>query len=100
MTDRANGMLEASIWRGRAAGAYVAYRVLRRADQTVLDAVTYVQRYLKPGLGYRFACRVGMCGSCAMTVNGRPRWTCRTRRDPIAWRDGLPCPGPKCRSAQ
>ena len=20
----------------------------------------------------------GVCGSCAMTVNGRPRWTCRT----------------------
>ncbi|MEQ8194736.1 MAG: 2Fe-2S iron-sulfur cluster-binding protein, partial [Rhodospirillales bacterium] len=27
---------------------------------------------------YRFACRVGMCGSCAMTVNGKPRWTCRS----------------------
>ena len=30
-------------------------------------------------MSYRFACRVGMCGSCAMVVNGRPRWTCRTR---------------------
>jgi fumarate reductase iron-sulfur subunit len=40
--------------------------------------VTYVQRALDPTLAYRFACRVGVCGSCAMTVNGRPRWTCRT----------------------
>ena len=37
-----------------------------------------MQRNLDPTLSYRFACRVGMCGSCAMTVNGRPRWTCRT----------------------
>jgi fumarate reductase iron-sulfur subunit len=44
----------------------------------VLDVVTYIQRRLEPGLAYRFACRVGMCGSCAMTVNGVARWTCRT----------------------
>jgi len=49
-----------------------------RASQTVLDVVTFVQRHLDPTLAYRFACRVGVCGSCAMTVNGRPRWTCRT----------------------
>jgi fumarate reductase iron-sulfur subunit len=24
-----------------------------------------------------------MCGSCAMIVNGRPRWTCRTRVDQL-----------------
>jgi fumarate reductase iron-sulfur subunit len=44
----------------------------------VLDVVTYIQRHLDPSLAYRFACRVGMCGSCAMTVNGKARWTCRT----------------------
>src|SRR5262249_14881297 len=37
-----------------------------------------------PTLAYRFACRVGMCGSCAMVVNGRPRWTCRTRVSEVA----------------
>ena len=54
------------------------YRVPARANQTVLDVVTWIQRRLEPALAYRFACRVGVCGSCAMTVNGRPRWTCRT----------------------
>lgn len=49
-----------------------------QANQTILDVVTYVQRHLDPTVAYRFACRVGVCGSCAMTVNGRPRWTCRT----------------------
>ena len=50
----------------------------------MLDVVTYIQRQLDPTLAYRFACRVGMCGSCAMTVNGVPRWTCRTHVDKVA----------------
>ena len=70
--------LEVRIWRGKDAGAFVAYEVPRQASQTVLDVVTYVQRHLEPTLSYRFSCRVGMCGSCAMTVNGVARWTCRT----------------------
>ena len=47
-------------------------------NQTVLDVVSWVQQNVDPTLSYRFACRVGMCGSCAMMVNGVPRWTCRT----------------------
>ncbi|MEP4197055.1 MAG: 2Fe-2S iron-sulfur cluster-binding protein [Aliishimia sp.] len=47
-------------------------------SQTVLDVVSWVQQNVDPTLSYRFACRVGMCGSCAMMVNGVPRWTCRT----------------------
>ncbi|WP_299874965.1 succinate dehydrogenase/fumarate reductase iron-sulfur subunit [uncultured Cocleimonas sp.] len=54
------------------------YEVPAKESQTVLDVVTWIQRNLEPDLSYRFACRVGMCGSCAMTVNGKPRWTCRT----------------------
>ncbi len=67
-----------SIWRGSEAGRYETFTVPLRDNQTVLDIVTHVQRNLDPTLSYRFACRVGVCGSCAMTVNGRPRWTCRT----------------------
>src|ERR1700758_1075092 len=70
--------LSVSLWRGGREGRYETYAVPRRQSQTVLDVVTYVQRHIDPTLSYRFACRVGMCGSCAMTVNGRPRWTCRT----------------------
>ena len=73
-----DGTIEVSLWRGKADGRYQAYRVPLRDNQTVLDVVTWVQRHADPTLSYRFACRVGMCGSCAMTVNGRPRWTCRT----------------------
>ncbi len=85
MQPTSKSELEVSIWRGRfGQGAFAHYRVPRRADQTVLDVVTWVQRNLEPALAYRFACRVGMCGSCAMTVNGRPRWTCRSHVAKVA----------------
>jgi len=71
-------VINVSLWRGKADGRYQDYSVPLRESQTVLDVVTWVQRNADPTLAYRFACRVGMCGSCAMTVNGRPRWTCRT----------------------
>jgi fumarate reductase iron-sulfur subunit len=77
-------MLEVSLWRGGTDGRFVAYEVPQRQNQTVLDVVTFVQRHLDATLAYRFACRVGMCGSCAMTVNGRPRWTCRTHVSKVA----------------
>jgi fumarate reductase iron-sulfur subunit len=70
--------LQVQVWRGGADGRFQTYAVPRQDAQTVLDVVTYIQRRLDPSLAYRFACRVGMCGSCAMTVNGQPRWTCRT----------------------
>jgi succinate dehydrogenase iron-sulfur subunit len=73
--------------RVRRGEAFEEFAVPRRASQTVLDVVTHIQRHLDPTLAYRYACRVGMCGSCAMTVNGAPRWTCRTHVDKVA-RDG------------
>jgi len=76
--------LTVRIWRGRAEGKFATYRVPRRESQTVLDVVTYVQRHIDASLSYRFACRVGMCGSCAMTVNGVARWTCRTHVAKVA----------------
>jgi succinate dehydrogenase iron-sulfur subunit len=76
MTD---GVLGVDVWRGAEAGHFQPFAIPRRAHQTVLDVVTEIQREHDATLSYRFACRVGMCGSCAMVVNGRPRWTCRTR---------------------
>src|SRR4051795_6300680 len=72
------------VWRGDRAGQFQNFEVPRRENQTVLDVVTEIQRTQDPTLSYRFACRVGMCGSCAMIVNGRPRWTCRTRVSNVA----------------
>lgn len=76
--------LAVDVWRGDDAGALQRYEVPAAEKQTVLDVVTFIQRRLDPTLAYRFACRVGMCGSCAMTVNGKPRWTCRTNVETVA----------------
>ncbi len=50
----------------------------------MLDVVTYIQRHVNRTLSYR----VGMRGSCAKTVNGVARWTCRTNVAKVAsnWR--------------
>ncbi len=60
------------------------FEVPVHANQTVLDVVSWIQQNADPTLSYRFACRVGMCGSCAMMVNGVPRWTCRTHISKVA----------------
>ena len=66
-------------WSAEAPERSEEYRVTAGADTTVLDALVEVQRTQDPTLAFRYACRVGMCGSCAMVVNGRERWACRTR---------------------
>jgi succinate dehydrogenase / fumarate reductase iron-sulfur subunit/fumarate reductase iron-sulfur subunit len=50
---------------------------------TVLDALLAVQRGSGPDLAFRFSCRVGMCGSCAMVVNGREQLACSTLLKPL-----------------
>jgi fumarate reductase iron-sulfur subunit len=76
--------LKVAVWRGAEEGEFREYEVPRQASQTVLDVVTHIQRNIDPTLSYRFACRVGMCGSCAMNVNGKARWTCRTHVGDVA----------------
>ena len=45
---------------------------------SILDALFALQRGPCPDLAFRFSCRVGMCGSCAMVVNGREQLACST----------------------
>jgi fumarate reductase iron-sulfur subunit len=66
-------------WSPGARERFHEYRVTAGVDTTVLDALVEIQRAQDATLAFRYACRVGMCGSCAMVVNGRERWACRTR---------------------
>ncbi|HXH09040.1 MAG TPA: succinate dehydrogenase/fumarate reductase iron-sulfur subunit [Alphaproteobacteria bacterium] len=61
-----------------AKGHLVSYRVPRLEKMTVLDALAYIQRYHDRSLAFRYACRLGMCGTCTVMVNDIPRWACRT----------------------
>jgi fumarate reductase iron-sulfur subunit len=81
--------LKVSVWRSGDSDAQEHFDVPRKENQTILDVVTYIQRNLDPTLSYRYACRVGMCGSCAMSVNGVARWTCRTHVDKVCDSDEL-----------
>src|SRR5947208_15456314 len=55
------------------------FEVALEERMTVLDALFRVQREQDPSLSFRCACRVGMCGTCAMTIDGVPRLACKTR---------------------
>jgi fumarate reductase iron-sulfur subunit len=88
MSAPSESTLSVEVWRGTRDGRFQPFTVPRREHQTILDVVTEIQREHDATLSYRFACRVGMCGSCAMVVNGRPRWTCRTRVSEAVGDDG------------
>lgn len=45
---------------------------------TILDVLLRIQKEQDPSLSFRFACRVNMCGSCGMVINGREGLACKT----------------------
>jgi fumarate reductase iron-sulfur subunit len=47
-------------------------------DWVVLDGLNHVKDQIDGTLAYRWSCRMGICGSCGMTVNGEPKLTCAT----------------------
>ncbi|MEU7829223.1 succinate dehydrogenase iron-sulfur subunit [Nonomuraea sp. NPDC052129] len=57
---------------------FQGYDVPLTADWAVLDGLNYVKDRLDGSLSFRWSCRMGICGSCGMTVNGEPRLTCGT----------------------
>jgi fumarate reductase iron-sulfur subunit len=61
-----------------AAPTFQAYQVPLRKDWAVLDGLNYIKDELDGTLSYRWSCRMGICGSCGMTVNGDPKLTCAT----------------------
>ncbi len=56
-----------------------SFQVTLEKRMTVLDALFQALRNQDPTISFRCACRVGMCGTCAMEINGIPRLACRTR---------------------
>jgi fumarate reductase iron-sulfur subunit len=52
------------------------YEVPFRKDWVVLDALNYIKDNVDGSLSFRWSCRMGVCGSCGMMVNGSPRLTC------------------------
>jgi succinate dehydrogenase iron-sulfur subunit len=57
---------------------FQGYEVPFHEDWVVLDALNYIKDRLDGSLSYRWSCRMGVCGSCGMMVNGEPQLTCAT----------------------
>jgi fumarate reductase iron-sulfur subunit len=63
-----------------------SYEVPLHDEWMVLDGLNYIKDELDGSLSYRWACRMGVCGSCGMLVNGKEVLTCAT------YLKGLPSP--------
>jgi succinate dehydrogenase / fumarate reductase iron-sulfur subunit len=55
------------------------YRLPYTAGMTVLDGLKKIKETVSPTLAWRSSCRMGVCGSCGMFINGRPRLACNTQ---------------------
>src|SRR6266700_4530823 len=55
---------------------FQTYEVPYREDWVVLDALNHIKDHIDGTLTYRWSCRMGVCGSCGMMVNGVPKLTC------------------------
>ena len=54
------------------------YEVAFTKDWVLLDALNYIKDEIDGSLSFRWSCRMGICGSCGMMVNGEPKLTCAT----------------------
>ena len=76
------------------APTFQAYEVPYREDWVVLDAINHIKDTMDGTLSYRWSCRMGVCGSCGMMINGVPKLSCaaflkdyypaRVRVEPLA----------------
>ncbi len=49
---------------------------LERCGPMVLDALFYIKNHIDPSFSFRRSCREGVCGSCAMQINGGNTLAC------------------------
>ena len=57
---------------------FESYKVPVHREWVVLDALNHIKDTIDGSLTYRWSCRMGICGSCGMMVNGEPKLTCAT----------------------
>jgi succinate dehydrogenase / fumarate reductase iron-sulfur subunit len=55
------------------------YTVPVAEGMTVLDGLHYIKENIDPTLVWRYSCRMGICGSCGMLINGSPTLACNTQ---------------------
>lgn len=56
-----------------------SYQVPLRPGLTILEALFYIKEKLNGSLAFRTSCRMGICGTCGVLVNGFPHLACHTQ---------------------
>ncbi len=54
-----------------------SYEIPVQPDWKVLDALNFIKDHVDPTLSHRWSCRMAVCGSCGMMVDGKPSLTCK-----------------------
>jgi fumarate reductase iron-sulfur subunit len=55
-----------------------SYRVPYTEDMSVLQGLQYIKDELDGTLSFRWSCRMAICGSCGMMVDGKPHLSCQS----------------------
>jgi len=55
------------------------YDIETEPGMTVLDGLHRIREQIDATLSWRYSCRMGVCGSCAMIINGKPGLACNTQ---------------------
>ena len=56
----------------------VVYEVPFTDDMSVLEGLQYIKDRLDGSLTFRWSCRMAICGSCGMMIDGKPKLSCKT----------------------
>ncbi len=59
-------------------GVVSSFEVPKDKISTVLEGIQYIMENLDHSVAARFACRMEICGSCGMQINGKPMMACST----------------------
>jgi fumarate reductase iron-sulfur subunit len=55
-----------------------SYYVPFTDDMSVLQGLQHIKDEIDGTLSFRWSCRMAICGSCGMMVNGKPKLSCQT----------------------
>jgi len=57
---------------------FVDFEIEETPGMTLFIALNVIREKYDPNINFDFVCRAGICGSCAMVINGVPQLACRT----------------------
>jgi fumarate reductase iron-sulfur subunit len=65
-----------------------SWRVPFTDDMSVLQGLQYIKDHLDGTLSFRWSCRMAICGSCGMMIDGKPALSCKSFLREY-WPDGV-----------